>query len=77
MTRNLAIPQNQMRAIIRAAQKEGARVEVKIGEAVITVIPDDNNGKIPLVDRPETSATLTPLQRWKVARDAGKAYGNS
>lgn len=39
MTRALALPENQVRAIIRAAKKEGARVEVKIGGAIVTVIP--------------------------------------
>lgn len=42
MTRALDLPENQVRAIIRAARKEGARVEVKIGSAVITVFPDDH-----------------------------------
>jgi len=42
MTRALDMPENQVRAIIRAARKEGARVEVKIGDAVVTVIPDDD-----------------------------------
>jgi len=39
MTRPLDLPENQVRAIIRAARKEGARVEVRIGGAVVTVIP--------------------------------------
>lgn len=42
MTRRLDIRECQVRAIIRAARKEGARVEVKIGGAVITVIPEDD-----------------------------------
>lgn len=41
MSKALAIPENQMRAILRAARKEGVRVEVKIGDAVVTVIPSD------------------------------------
>jgi hypothetical protein len=36
------MPENQVRAIIRAARKEGVRVEVKIGEATVTVIPDND-----------------------------------
>jgi 5-enolpyruvylshikimate-3-phosphate synthase len=49
MTKALALRENQVRAIIRAARKEGARLEVKLGEAVITVFPDDHaqpNGRI-------------------------------
>ena len=41
MTRALAIRENQVRAIIRAAKREGARIEVKIGDAVVTVFPDN------------------------------------
>ena len=37
MTRALTLRENQVRAIIRAARKEGARVEVKIGEATVIV----------------------------------------
>lgn len=40
MTARLAMQENQVRAIIRAAKKEGARVEVKIGSAIVTVYPD-------------------------------------
>lgn len=40
MTRALPLPENQVRALIRAAKKEGARIEVKIGDAVVTVFPD-------------------------------------
>lgn len=43
MTRPLAIPENQVRAIIRAAKREGVRVEVKIGDAVVTVFPDNED----------------------------------
>lgn len=42
MTRPLALRENQVRAIMRAARKEGMRVEVKIGEVVVTAIPDDH-----------------------------------
>lgn len=40
MNRHLAITERQMRAIIRAAQKEGAACEVKIGDAVVRVSHD-------------------------------------
>lgn len=40
MTRALDLREAQIRALMRAARKEGVRVEVKLGEAVITVVPD-------------------------------------
>lgn len=43
MSKALTLPENQVRAIMRAARKEGVRVEVKIGAAVVTVIPDDRD----------------------------------
>lgn len=51
MTRALALPENQVRAIMRAARKEGVRVEVKIGEATVTVIPDNDEQGKPGIDR--------------------------
>lgn len=42
MTRALALRENQMRAILRAARKEGIRIEVKIGEVIVTTIPEDH-----------------------------------
>ncbi|MFC6487303.1 hypothetical protein [Nitratireductor sp. GCM10026969] len=42
MTKALALRENQVRAILRAARKEGMRVEVKIGEVVVTAIPADH-----------------------------------
>lgn len=42
MTRALALRENQMRAILRAARKEGIRIEVKIGEVIVTAIPEDH-----------------------------------
>lgn len=51
MTKALAIAENQVRAIIRAAQKEGARVEVKIGQAVIAVYPGDGRKNSPRIDK--------------------------
>lgn len=56
MTRPLAIPENQVRAIIRAARKEGARIEVKIGAAVITVFPSTDRDDEREVDREEDFA---------------------
>ena len=41
MTRALALRENQVRAILRAARKEGVRVEVEVGEVVVTAIPED------------------------------------
>lgn len=69
MSKPLALPENQARALIRAAKKEGARVEVLIGGTVVRLVPED--GK---VDSAMTEAALSPLERWKAARNAGKAY---
>jgi Spy/CpxP family protein refolding chaperone len=41
MTRRLDMHEAQVRAIMRAAKREGVRVEVKIGAAVVTVLPED------------------------------------
>lgn len=46
MNRPLAITERQVRAIIRAARKEGATAEVKLGSAVVRLIPD-----VPTEDR--------------------------
>lgn len=51
MTKALALPENQVRAIMRAARKEGVRVEVKIGGATVTVIPDNDAQQKRSVDR--------------------------
>ena len=43
MSKPLAIPENQVRAIIRAARKEGARVEVVIGSTIVRLVPDEDD----------------------------------
>lgn len=53
MSKPLLMPENQVRAIIRAAQKEGVRVEVKIGAAVVTVIPDTPSQGDKPIDAPK------------------------
>jgi len=53
VSRALDLRESQVRALIRAARKEGARVEVKVGAATITVIPDSNTQKDSHVDEPE------------------------
>lgn len=58
MTRPLALRESQVRAIIRAARKEGARVEVVIGGAVVKLVPSDD----------ETAAIE------KTVDDKGKGY---
>ena len=40
MTRALALPESQARALLRAAEKERGIVEVKIGKAVVRLIPE-------------------------------------
>ncbi|MCO5159680.1 MAG: hypothetical protein M9939_00970 [Mesorhizobium sp.] len=39
MTRALAITEKQARTLIRAAEKERAVIEVKVGDTVIRLIP--------------------------------------
>lgn len=39
MTRPLAITEKQARTLIRAAEKEKAVIEVKVGDTVIRLIP--------------------------------------
>jgi hypothetical protein len=46
MTRPLALRESQVRAIIRAARKEGARVEFVIGGAVVKLLPDEETIQI-------------------------------
>lgn len=41
MSKALALPESQARALIRAARKEGARIEVVIGSTIIRLVPDD------------------------------------
>lgn len=74
MTRPLTIPENQMRAIIRAARKEGARIEVKMGKAVVTVIPDDlPQGKKPVDNLPKAGGNS--LKAWR-ERHGSKTDGH-
>lgn len=40
MSKAIELPENQARALMRAARKEGVRIEVKIGGATILVFPD-------------------------------------
>lgn len=41
MSRALAMRENQVRAILRAARKESMRIEVKIGDVIVTAFPTD------------------------------------
>ena len=50
MTRALALPEGQLRALMRAARKEGVRLEVKVGEAVVTVFPTVHTPETAKVD---------------------------
>lgn len=40
MSPRLDMRESQIRALIRAARKEGARLEVKMGQTLVTVIPE-------------------------------------
>lgn len=51
------MPENQVRALIRAAKREGVRIEVKIGDAVVTVFPDDHKPD----DKPVAEREPIPL----------------
>lgn len=42
MSPRLDMRESQIRALIRAARKEGARLEVKMGQTLVTVIPESN-----------------------------------
>lgn len=50
MSRALDLRESQIRAIIRAARKEGVMLEVKVGQATVTVIPTVNQQETPNVD---------------------------
>lgn len=73
MTRALPLPENQVRALIRAAKKEGARIEVKIGDAVVTVFPEPNpqpDGSIADDVDPSTFKTLDDYRAWRERKRA-------
>lgn len=42
MTRALALTEKQTRTLIRAAKREHVAIEVKIGEVVVRLFPNDN-----------------------------------
>lgn len=77
MTRALALSQRQVRALCAGAKKEGYAPIVQIGNAFVHLVPEDRvirpqGGKV--VDEDEDDAG-TSLEKWRKARDAGKAYG--
>lgn len=53
MSRALPITQRQAQALLRAAEAEGAVVEVKIGEAVIRLLPANHQQEKEPVDAPK------------------------
>lgn len=53
MTQPLAIPQRQVTAICRGAAKAGFVAEVKIGEVVVRLIPEDQAKNRDTVDADE------------------------
>ena len=53
MTQPLAIPQRQVTAICRGAAKAGFVAEVKIGEVVVRLIPEDQTKNRDTVDADE------------------------
>jgi hypothetical protein len=50
MTKPIPLPSRQVTAICRGAAKAGFVAEVKIGEVVIRLIPDDHSGKSEDID---------------------------
>lgn len=70
MTKALDLRENQVRAILRAARKEGVRIEVKIGDAVVTAIPDDRPQDDGQVDNPEPPDSL---EEYLARRDRNRA----
>lgn len=74
MTKALAIAENQVRAIIRAAQKEGARVEVKIGEMTVVAFPGNHDPRKASVDHvanPEDFQSIDEYMAWRDRSRAG------
>lgn len=53
MSRALDLRESQLRALMRAARKEGVCLEVKVGQATVTVIPAVNADKDDTVDAQE------------------------
>lgn len=53
MTRALALTEKQARTLIRAADKERAVVEVKVGDVVFRLIPEVHAQNIVRVDEPK------------------------
>ena len=53
MTQPLAIPQRQVTAICKGAAKAGFVAEVKIGEVVVRLIPEDQAKNRDTVDADE------------------------
>lgn len=80
MTQPLAIPQRQVTAICRGAAKAGFVAEVKIGEVVVRLIPEDRAQAAAQFDIPETPEACTTLDEYRAWRDrsrAGEDQGHS
>lgn len=51
--RSLAISQRQVEALAKGAAKAHCRVEIKIGNTVVTVIPNNDSPKSSLIENEE------------------------
>lgn len=77
MTRALDLTQRQVRALCEGAKKAGYAPIVHIGKVVVTLVPEEH--AIPAQDERRIDGGKrdagNPLQNWREARNAGKAYG--
>lgn len=81
--RPLDISQRQVRAIIRAAAKEGHRAELVLGKTVVRLIPDtrdvrpQSEGVIDEAPDPETFESLDDYLAWRDRSRARENQGRS
>ncbi len=73
MTRALALTEKQARTLIRAAEKEKAVIEVKVGDTVIRLIPAVHAQIDRPIDEVKTADDFQTLSEWKAWRDRNRA----
>lgn len=72
MTRALALTEKQARTLIRAAEKEKAVVEVKVGNTIIRLIPAVHAQAERGIDEVKTADDFQTLSEWKAWRDRNR-----
>lgn len=80
MTRALPLPARQVTALCKGAARAGYIAEVKIGDVVIRLVPDDRtqeHGRIDLTPDPETFETLDDYLAWRDRNRAREDQGHS